>query len=116
MYQLCFKNINYFHKIVKLSLSGCGFIMNLMLPLIKEIKTLKYLDLSNNNIGISRCNVTVEELVDLKKIKLQKLNISNIFKMDIIKNFFYPNKNDILDPLYLAIKLYITLEINLLFL
>jgi Ran GTPase-activating protein (RanGAP) involved in mRNA processing and transport len=73
-----FKNINYFHKIVKLTLSGCGFIMDLMLPLIKEIKTLKYLDLSNNNIGISRCTVSVVELVDLlKKIKLQKLNISN---------------------------------------
>lgn len=27
--------------------------------------------------------------------------------MDIIKNFFYPNKNDILDPLSLIIKLYI---------
>jgi hypothetical protein len=27
--------------------------------------------------------------------------------MDIIKNFFYPNKNDILDPLSLVIKLYI---------
>jgi hypothetical protein len=27
--------------------------------------------------------------------------------MDIIKNFFYPNKNDILDPLSLIVKLYI---------
>jgi len=27
--------------------------------------------------------------------------------MDIIKNFFYPNKNDIFDPLSLVIKLYI---------
>lgn len=27
--------------------------------------------------------------------------------MEIIKNFFYPNKNDILDPLSLVIKLYI---------
>ena len=27
--------------------------------------------------------------------------------MDIIKNFFYPNKNDILDPLSLIIKMYI---------
>lgn len=27
--------------------------------------------------------------------------------MDIIKNFFYPNKNDILDPLSLVVKLYI---------
>jgi hypothetical protein len=27
--------------------------------------------------------------------------------MDVIKNFFYPNKNDILDPLSLIIKLYI---------
>lgn len=72
-----FKNINYFHKIVKLSLSGCGFIMNLMLPLIIKMETLKDLNLSNNNIGISRCNVSVVELVDLKKIKLQKLNISN---------------------------------------
>jgi len=27
--------------------------------------------------------------------------------MDIIKNFFYPNKNDILDPLSIVVKLYI---------
>jgi hypothetical protein len=27
--------------------------------------------------------------------------------MDVLKNFFYPNKNDILDPLSLIIKLYI---------
>lgn len=27
--------------------------------------------------------------------------------MDLIKNFFYPNKNDILDPLSLVVKLYI---------
>jgi Ran GTPase-activating protein (RanGAP) involved in mRNA processing and transport len=51
--------------------------MNLMLPLIIKMETLKDLNLSNNNIGISRCNVSVVELVDLKKIKLQKLNISN---------------------------------------
>lgn len=30
-----------------------------------------------------------------------------IFLMDIIKNYFYPNKTDILDPLSLVIKLYI---------
>jgi Ran GTPase-activating protein (RanGAP) involved in mRNA processing and transport len=84
-----FKNINYFHKIVKLSLSGCGFIMDLMLPLIKEIKTLKDLNLSNNYIGISQCTVSVVELVDqLKNIKLQKLNISN--------NYIGPKELDIL--------------------
>lgn len=77
------KNINYFHKIVKFSLTNCGFFMDLMLPLIKEIKTLQYLNLSNNNIGFDptlsvECTVSVVELVDiLQTIKLDTLNISN---------------------------------------
>jgi hypothetical protein len=81
------KNVNSFHKIVKLSITNHGLFMDLMLPLIQEIKTLQHLNLSNNYIGFNptgkpdvsvRCIVSVVELVDqLQKIKLQTLNISN---------------------------------------
>lgn len=81
------KNVNSFHKIVKLSITNFGLFMDLMLPLIQEIKTLQHLNLSNNFIGFNPtgkpdvsvlCIVSVIELVDqLQKIKLHTLNISN---------------------------------------
>lgn len=81
------KNVNSFHKIVKLSITHHGLFMDLMLRLIQEIKTLEHLNLSNNYIGFNptgkpdvsvQCIVSVIELIDqLQKIKLQTLNISN---------------------------------------
>lgn len=81
------KNVNSFHKIVKLSITHHGLFMDLMLQLIQEIKTLQHLNLSYNFIGFNptgkpdvsvRCIVSVVELVNqLQKIKLQTLNISN---------------------------------------
>lgn len=81
------KNVNSFHKIVKLSITNYGFFMDLILRLIQEIKTLQHLNLSNNYIGFNPtskpgisvlCTVSVIELVDqLQKIKLRTLNISN---------------------------------------
>jgi Ran GTPase-activating protein (RanGAP) involved in mRNA processing and transport len=80
------KNVIYFHKIVKISITGCAFFMDLILPLIqeiKEIKTLKNLNLSNNNIGNNfnilciKCTANKNQLFDLQKIKLHTLDISN---------------------------------------
>ena len=81
------KNVNSFHKIVKLSITNHGLFMDLILRLIQEIKTLQHLNLSNNYIGFNPtgkpdvsilCIVSVVELVNqLQKNKLQTLNISN---------------------------------------
>ena len=81
------KNVNSFHKIVKLSITNHGLFMDLMLRLIQEIKTLQHLNLSYNFIGFNptgkpdvsvRCIVSVVEIVNqLQKNKLLTLNISN---------------------------------------
>jgi Ran GTPase-activating protein (RanGAP) involved in mRNA processing and transport len=67
------QNINCFHKIVKLSLTGCDYFMDLMLPLI-EIKTLEHLYLNSNDFGNNYCKASTQELINvLKNINLKTL-------------------------------------------
>jgi len=69
------KNINCFHSIVTLTLTGCGYFMDFMLPLIREIKTLEHLYLNTNNFGYSYCCIaSAQELINvLKNINLKTL-------------------------------------------
>ena len=67
------QNINCFHKIVKLSLTGCDYFMDFMLALI-EIKTLEHLYLNSNYFGNNYCKASTQELIDvLKNINLKTL-------------------------------------------
>jgi hypothetical protein len=81
------QNINCFHKIVKLSLTGCDYFMDLMLPLIHEITTLEHLHLSSNHFGCNDCSASAQELINvLKSINLKTLvlighrNVNTLFK------------------------------------
>ena len=68
------QNINCFHKIVKLSLTGCDYYMDFMLPLILEIKTLEHLYLNSNDFGNNYCKASTQELINvLKNINLKTL-------------------------------------------
>jgi hypothetical protein len=69
------KNINRFHSIVTLTLTGCGYFMDFMLPLIREIKTLEHLYLNSNNFGYNDfCIASTQELINvLKNINLKTL-------------------------------------------
>jgi hypothetical protein len=68
------QNINCFHKIVKLSLTGCDYYMDFMLPLILEIKTLEHLYLNSNYFGNNYCKASTQELINvLKNINLKTL-------------------------------------------
>jgi hypothetical protein len=69
------KNINCFHSIVTLTLTGCGYFMDFMLPLIREIKTLEHLYLNSNNFGYGYCcTASAQELFNvLKNINLKTL-------------------------------------------
>jgi len=68
------QNINCFHKIVKLSLTGCDYFMDFMLPLILEIKTLEHLYLNSNDFGNNYCKASTQELINvLKNINLKTL-------------------------------------------
>jgi len=67
------QNINCFHKIVKLSLTGCDYFMDFMLPLT-EIKTLEHLYLNSNDFGNNYCKASTQELINvLKNINLKTL-------------------------------------------
>jgi Ran GTPase-activating protein (RanGAP) involved in mRNA processing and transport len=67
------QNINCFHKIVKLSLTGCDYFMDFMLALI-EIKTLEHLYLNSNDFGNNYCKASTQELINvLKNINLKTL-------------------------------------------
>jgi Ran GTPase-activating protein (RanGAP) involved in mRNA processing and transport len=69
------KNINCFHSIVTLTLTGCNYFMDLMLPLILEIKTLEHIYLNSNNFGYNYCcTASAQELINvLKNINLKTL-------------------------------------------
>jgi Ran GTPase-activating protein (RanGAP) involved in mRNA processing and transport len=69
------QNINRFHSIITLTLTGCDYFMDFMLPLILEIKTLEHLYLNSNNFGYNYCcTASAQEFFNvLKNINLKTL-------------------------------------------